>query len=47
RAALARNALIRPLGNTIYLMPPYILDDAEIAHLAKTAISALEDALKQ
>ena len=46
RAALARNALIRPLGNTIYLMPPYILDDSEIAHLSKATIDALEDALK-
>ena len=45
RAALAREALIRPLGTTVYLMPPYIIDDAEIAHLAKATIGALDDAL--
>lgn len=45
RAALARQALIRPLGHTVYLMPPYILDDAEIAHLAQATLGALEEAL--
>lgn len=45
RAALDREALIRPLGNTVYLMPPYILDDAEIAHLAKATIEALDASL--
>lgn len=29
--ALARGLLLRPLGNTIYLMPPYCTSDAEIA----------------
>jgi adenosylmethionine-8-amino-7-oxononanoate aminotransferase len=28
---LARNLLVRPLGNTIYLMPPYCSTEAEIA----------------
>jgi adenosylmethionine-8-amino-7-oxononanoate aminotransferase len=45
RAALEREALIRPIGNTVYLMPPYILDDEEIAHLGQAAASALEGAL--
>ena len=45
RAALAREALIRPLGNTIYLMPPYIVDHEEIAHLGRAVIGALEEAL--
>jgi adenosylmethionine-8-amino-7-oxononanoate aminotransferase len=32
--ALARELLLRPIGTTVYLMPPYILDDEEIALLA-------------
>lgn len=45
RAALAREALIRPIGNTIYLMPPYIVGDEEIAHLGKAVAGALEESL--
>jgi adenosylmethionine-8-amino-7-oxononanoate aminotransferase len=37
--------LLRPLGTTIYFMPPYILDDAEAAVLAEGAVAALEAAL--
>ena len=32
--ALQRELLLRPIGTTVYLMPPYILDDAELALLA-------------
>ncbi|WP_245982802.1 adenosylmethionine--8-amino-7-oxononanoate transaminase [Trinickia fusca] len=32
--ALARELLLRPIGTTVYLMPPYILDDEEISLLA-------------
>lgn len=45
RAALAREALLRPIGNTVYLMPPYIVSDAEIAHLGEALAGALGDAL--
>ena len=45
RAALQREILLRPLGTTIYFMPPYILDDAEAALLAERAVAALEAAL--
>ncbi len=45
RAALAREALIRPIGNTVYLMPPYIISDEEIAHLGQAVAGALEEAL--
>ena len=41
RAALDRAALIRPIGNTVYLMPPYIIGDDEIAHL----VTAIQGAL--
>ena len=33
-AALAHELLLRPIGRTVYLMPPYILDDAQIDFLA-------------
>jgi adenosylmethionine-8-amino-7-oxononanoate aminotransferase len=45
RAALDAAVLTRPLGNTVYLMPPYILDDEEIAHLGKAVHKALTTAL--
>ncbi len=45
RAALDRGALIRPIGNTVYLMPPYIVGDEEIALLATAVQAALTTAL--
>jgi adenosylmethionine-8-amino-7-oxononanoate aminotransferase len=45
RAALDREALIRPIGNTVYLMPPYIVSDQEIDHLAQAIEHALHAAL--
>jgi adenosylmethionine---8-amino-7-oxononanoate aminotransferase len=47
RAALDAELLLRPIGNTVYLMPPYILDEAEILHLGQATIRALEAALAQ
>jgi adenosylmethionine-8-amino-7-oxononanoate aminotransferase len=32
--ALEHELLLRPIGRTVYLMPPYVLDDAEIDGLA-------------
>jgi len=34
--------LLRPIGNTVYLMPPYILSDEEIAGLAARTLSVFE-----
>lgn len=45
RAALDQELLLRPIGNTVYLMPPYILDDAEIAHLGQRTLSVFEQVL--
>ena len=45
RAALDREALIRPLGTTVYVMPPYIVSDDEIAHLGNALAGALDAAL--
>jgi adenosylmethionine-8-amino-7-oxononanoate aminotransferase len=36
--ALARELLLRPLGNTVYWMPPYVLDEAEMALLAERTL---------
>ncbi|MFZ2974071.1 MAG: adenosylmethionine--8-amino-7-oxononanoate transaminase [Ferribacterium limneticum] len=45
RAALEREALIRPIGNTVYLMPPYIVSDEEIEHLSNAISAALGESL--
>jgi adenosylmethionine-8-amino-7-oxononanoate aminotransferase len=45
-AALERQVLLRPIGNTVYLMPPYILDDREIDHLCQATLDALAEALE-
>lgn len=47
RAALKHGALIRPIGNTVYLMPPYIVSEDEIAHLGQAVQSALASALSE
>ena len=45
RAALEHGALLRPIGETVYLMPPYVFGESEIARLAEVAGLALEQAL--
>ena len=44
-AALEQELLLRPIGNTVYCMPPYILDDEEIAFLGQRMMSVLEQVL--
>jgi len=46
QAALAREVLLRPIGNTVYLMPPYILDAAETRHLCSATLAALDAAIQ-
>ena len=46
RAALDHGALLRPIGNTVYLMPPYIVGDDEIAQLGRAIDGAMESALR-
>ena len=46
REALARELLLRPMGNTVYFMPPYILTEDDTAFLARNAAAAMEAALK-
>ena len=47
RASLAGESLIRPIGNTVYLMPPYVISDGEIEHLGKVIQSSLQTALQK
>lgn len=41
-AMLARACLLRPIGNTVYFLPPLSLETAEMAHLVAATISALD-----
>ncbi|WP_226470581.1 adenosylmethionine--8-amino-7-oxononanoate transaminase [Luteimonas panaciterrae] len=45
RAALARGVLLRPLGDILYWMPPYCIDDAQLALLAQTTQDAIREAV--
>lgn len=40
--ALERGVLIRPLGNTVYVMPPYCIDDADLAAIYGAVADFLE-----
>ncbi len=44
RAALARGVVLRPLGDVLYWMPPYCVDDAQLALLADTTLAAIDEA---
>jgi adenosylmethionine-8-amino-7-oxononanoate aminotransferase len=42
RHALDRGALLRPLGTTVYFMPPYVIEQPEIDLLARIATEGVE-----
>lgn len=42
RAALEKELLLRPMGNTVYFMPPYIVSEEEMALLARRTTELLE-----
>ncbi len=44
RAAIRHGALLRNLGDTVYLLPPLIADDAVIARLLAITAAAVEEA---
>ena len=46
-AGRAHELLIRPIGRTVYLMPPYLLDDSLSAWLAGRLLATLDDVLNQ
>jgi adenosylmethionine-8-amino-7-oxononanoate aminotransferase len=45
--ALKQELLLRPIGTTVYLMPPYILDDDELALLAGRTRTVFEATLAE
>lgn len=47
RHALERGLLLRPIGHTLYAMPPYVIDEAEGEHLARGALAALAATLAE
>ena len=44
RAALARGVLLRPLGDILYWMPPYCIDESQLQLLADTTAAAIAEA---
>ncbi len=42
-AALKRGALLRPIGKTVYFMPPYTITDDEFAWLVEQAVAAIDE----
>ena len=44
RAALEAGVLLRPLGDVLYWMPPYCIDDAQLEQLAAATRAALAEA---
>ena len=45
--AMAHGLLLRPIGRTVYAMPPYVLDGEAMDHLARGALAALEATLAE
>lgn len=44
--ALTKGVLLRPLGNVIYFMPPYVITEAELELLAEVAWQGIQYAVK-
>jgi adenosylmethionine---8-amino-7-oxononanoate aminotransferase len=44
--ALTKGVLLRPLGNVIYFMPPYVISEEELYIIAKVAFDGIQWALK-
>ncbi len=47
RHALTRGVLLRPLGNVIYFMPPYVITPDQIRFLAEVAAEGIEAATRE
>jgi adenosylmethionine-8-amino-7-oxononanoate aminotransferase len=44
-ASMAEGILIRPIGNTVYVMPPYILSTEEAMQMGASVQRALNQVL--
>jgi adenosylmethionine-8-amino-7-oxononanoate aminotransferase len=42
---LKRGVLLRPLGNVVYFMPPYVVTESDIDWLVDAAIAGIEQAV--
>lgn len=47
RAALERGVLLRPLGDVLYWMPPYCIDEEALQQLATTTRAAIDHAIQE
>ena len=43
--ALSRQLLLRPIGRSVYFMPPYVINDDEVGHLVEQTLAVLEAVL--
>jgi adenosylmethionine-8-amino-7-oxononanoate aminotransferase len=43
RIALSKGLLLRPIGNVLYFIPPYIINEEEIKFMVKTCFESIED----
>ena len=41
--ALAAGVVLRPIGATVYFMPPYVIDDAAFAQVVRAALAILDE----
>ncbi len=44
--ALTQGVILRPLGNVVYLMPPYVISDDELAHVVTVARAGIDQAVR-
>jgi adenosylmethionine-8-amino-7-oxononanoate aminotransferase len=40
---IAQFVILRPLGNTVYILPPYVITNAQLEKVYKTIVSVLEN----
>ncbi len=46
RHGLEHGVLLRPLGNIVYLMPPYVINDDELVQTCRVAIDGINAATR-
>ena len=46
RKAIKKGVLLRPLGNVIYFMPPYVIENNDIEFMVKTAYQSVNEYLR-
>ena len=44
---MARGVVLRPIGKTLYAMPPYVMDEEAVQCLASGALDALNATLQE